>query len=145
MKSCFGMVTFAEILDPFRFHVRFVLTGNVIGNKINDYLQIGLVRTSHKRLKFSHSIANIHGQIGIDIIVVLDGVGRTRDAFDHVRIVFGNAVRRKIGHGGMFNHSRVPHVRNAEIFERCKRFVGNVIELTNAVFVAGSVKFVGGI
>ncbi len=51
-----------------------ILTRHMIGNEIDDYLHAGRMRTRNERLKLVHAIGHILGKVGVNIIVIDNGI-----------------------------------------------------------------------
>ena len=64
-------------------------------------------------LVFFHPIFYVYRQIGVYIVIILNGIRRTGFAFHNIGVVLLDAVGRIIGHGGVFYHSGIPYVVNA--------------------------------
>ena len=71
----------------------------------------------HESFEFFHSLADVDSKIGVNVIVVLDGIWRTGLAFDHVRIVGAYALAAVVGPCGMLDHSGVPHVGGSKFLD----------------------------
>lgn len=78
-----------EILDTCGSHVGMIATGRVIGHKVDYHFETGIVSAGHKSLELGHALIDIDSDIGIDIIIVLDRIGRAGLAFHHMGIVGG--------------------------------------------------------
>ena len=73
-----------EILDAGGSGVGMIAAGGVIGHKVDNHLHAGVVGAGHESLKLSHTVVDVDGNIGVHVIIVLDGVGRAGLALDHV-------------------------------------------------------------
>jgi hypothetical protein len=47
-----------------------------------------------------------------------------------------------IRHGGVLNNTRVPNVTKAHSFDLYKGFIGNIVQLTNAVLFNRTIGFI---
>ena len=86
------LIGLPQILNTRRFGIGPVLTGQMVGNKINDKLQPIGMRALDKCVEFGHSPLDVYGQIGIDIIIVFNGVRRPCASVHHQRIILFNTV-----------------------------------------------------
>ena len=82
----------------------------MVGHEVNHHLQPCSMRALHKRLKFLHSVRNVHRQVGVDIVIVLNGVRRTCLPLNDYGIVFSNAEIRITGLCGVLQKSGVPNM-----------------------------------
>ena len=100
----------------------------------------------HESLKLSHTVVDVDGNIGVHVIIVLDGVGRAGLALDHVGIVGRrDALVAIIGLGGMLYDTCIPHGRHAELLDAGEHAIGDVVHLARAVLREGAVGHTVGI
>ena len=92
VKEHHRVVTFAQITVAGRLGVALIFAGHMIGNKIHDHLEPGVVSALDQRLKFSHAVLHVDGHIGTHIIIVTNGIGRAGLAFHHMRVAWSDAL-----------------------------------------------------
>ena len=107
------VVLFAQILHVFRLGIGMILASHVVGHEVDDHLQIGLVSTHHQILKLLHALWHLHGQIGVDVVVVLDGIRTAGIALHHCGMILLDAILRVVSLRCMLNETRVPDVGRA--------------------------------
>ena len=112
-----AVVQSAETRRPGRSHRTVVLTGDVIGNEIDNDLESGLVRTPNQRLELLHPAIRIVGEIGVDVVIISDGVRRAGSAFDALR----GCIFKAREPCGVADDARVPDVAHAEAVEVLER------------------------
>ena len=117
VESLALVVVFTQVFHSGRFGVRIILTGHVIGHKVHDETQSGLVCAAHEGFKFSHAVFGTYSQVGVDVVIVFDGIGRTGTAFDDVGIVAAYAIGRIVRLGGVFKQARVPNMGEAVVVD----------------------------
>ena len=89
---------------------RSILTSDMIGYKVDDDPKTSLASPAHQCLKLSHTIIHILGKVGIDIIIIGDGIGRTCITLDNSRVIGRYAVGGVVGLGGMAYHTCKPNM-----------------------------------
>ena len=134
------VVVLAQIALIFGLTNRLILPCNMIRNEVDNHLHLLCVGTTDKRLKLIHPTLNIDRQIGIDIVVIGDGVGRPCPTLHHLRMLTRNVKSRVIGLRGVANDARQPDVRNAEAADAPKRAVIEVVELSTTVFLDAPIR-----
>ena len=82
----------------------------MVGHKVDDDLQSCLVRALYQGFKLLHALIYVDGKIGIDIIIVADGVRRACPTLHHGWVLGGYAILRVVGLGSMTYHTRKPYV-----------------------------------
>ena len=107
------IVALPQILNIGLACVGEILASYVVGHKVDDHLQTGLMRSRHQSFELLHSIGHLVGQIRINIIVVLYGIRRSSLSLHDRRMVFTNAILGVICFCRMLNHACVPNVCNA--------------------------------
>ena len=100
----------SEIFYTLRASIAVVLARYVVRHEVNDDFQSSLVRAVDKGLKLLHTRRDVCGEVGVDIVVILDGIGAASLAFDDGAVVACDAVGRVIGLSGMLNDACVPDV-----------------------------------
>lgn len=89
--------------------------GDVIGNEINNGDKSCLTATSDECFKFNKTLWDIDSEIGVNIIVVDNGIGATFQAFYNA-----NWLRRKMRVGclsGVSQYAREPYMRHSKFFD----------------------------
>ena len=135
------VVVLTEIALVLGLANRLILPCNVVRHKVDHHFHIVRVCATNKRLKFFHPTLDIDRQIGIDIVVIGDGIGRPCPTLHHLRMLARNAESRVIGLCGMANDARQPKVRCAEAADATKRGGIEVVELSTAIFLDATVVF----
>ncbi len=110
-----------------------VAARHVVGHEVDDHLHPLVVDAGHESLELLHAVLYVGGQIGIDVVVVLYGVGRSGLAFDHVWIVAAYAVTVPVGLLGVLYHAREPDVRHSKLLYAFDDVVVYIVEFSGAV------------
>ena len=140
-----GVVVGAEIPHAGWSAAGAVSTRHMVRHDVDHHLQAVLVRARHQRFEFIQTLGRIAGQIGIDIVIILDRIRRARAAFDHVRIVPADAIRAVVGNQRMMRYAGVPDVGHAELLDPFQRLVVEVFEFTDTILFTGAPGNVGGL
>ena len=90
-------------------------------------------------MELVHSFVDIHGQIGVDIIVVGNSIGRTCTTLYHGRVLGWNAKTRVVGHRSVPNDTRIPHVRHTEFTQMLQHRRGKIGHFATAVFLDSTI------
>ena len=133
------VVALAEVFHAHGCHVGVVLAAHVVGHEVDDNFQPGAVSTSHQGFELFHAMRHAHGQIGVDVVVVGDGIRAAGLTFNYIGIVHGDAEARVVGRMGMLNHTGVPHVGGTKLANLFQHLGRDGIELTTAIFGNGAV------
>ncbi len=67
-------------------------------------------------VEFLHAAVDVDGQIGIDVVIVFNGVGRAGFSLDDVGIVGRDAVGTVVGGGSVLNDAGQPYMGYSEVF-----------------------------
>ena len=85
---------------------------------------------------------NIYGQVWRDVIIVGNGVRRTRPTLHYNTVLRGNAVLRVVCLRCMSDNSRKPNVANAQLADALQGLFVEVVHLPTAIFGNRSPPFV---
>ena len=113
VKPFCGVVFFAEVFHAFGRGVAVVVSGDVIGDEVDDHFESRLVSSVEERFELLHSVGDADGEVRVDVIVVLDGVGRACFSFDHGGMVFADSEGGVVRLCGVFDESCEPDVRES--------------------------------
>ena len=69
------IVVLAKVAHPFGLGRRMILACYVVWHKIDDHLQSGTMASVKKLFKFLHTIVDIVGQVGVNVVIIDDGIG----------------------------------------------------------------------
>ena len=114
--KCFRrIVVCTEVLHPFGTGIAPVLSGHMIRNEVDDHFQSCLMRAAHEIFKFLHAVRHVGGQVGINVVIVLDGIRRSGTSFHHGGMVGFDTIFLIVCLRGMLQQPRKPYVGKAEI------------------------------
>ena len=140
-----SVVVFAKVGHTFGSFDGMIFTRHVIGHEVDDHLHPSLMGSIDKFLPFLHPAVDVDSEVGIDIVIVGDGVGRPCPTLYDGTMLAGNAETGVIGLGGMSDNAGIPHVGDAELAEALKHYFIKVVELAATVFGNRSSLFAGGV
>ena len=86
----------------------------MVGHEVDDDLQASLVRPLHKLLEFADARLRVFRQVGINVVVVANGIRAACLALHHIGVVLGNAVGGVVGLAGMLNDACEPNMGTAK-------------------------------
>ena len=139
------VVLLAKVLYSTRFADGLILAGHMIGYKIYDDLQTGLVSAFHQLFKLMHPQVDISSQVWVYIIIVGYGIGRASPTLHDGGMLTGNAVGRIVGLGSMTNDTCIPNMTDSHGRDILQHFRCEVSHLATtvignrAVLLAGNV------
>ena len=133
VESVLWVILLTQILYPFGLADRVILTSHVVGYKVDNHLQSGLVCALYQRLKLLHALLYVLGQIRVDIIVVGNGVRRTSLTFHHRSVLTWNAVLGVIGLRCMSDNTCVPNMAHAHLLDSFQGFGREVVQFSATV------------
>ena len=93
----------------------------------------------YELFELAHACGDVLGDVGVDVVVVGDGVGASGAAFDDVGVVAGDAVAGVVGVVGVLDDAGVPDVGDAERAYMVEDGGGDEVEFAGAVAVDGAV------
>ena len=82
----------------------------MIGDEVHEEAQPRSVRTLHEGLQLRHTLGGLLHEVGIHIVVVLDGIGRARDSLDRIGVVWADAMGAIVGLGGVLQQADIPYM-----------------------------------
>ena len=118
-----------------------VLACHVVGNEVDDHLHTCFMGPLHQGFKFSHTMRHLIGQVRINIVIILDGIGRTSLTFHHGPMIALDTVGCIVCLGGMFNHSCVPHVGDSHLFDFGECQWRKSGKLAHSILLDGAVRY----
>ena len=133
-----GVVVLSKVAHALGFADAPVLAGHVVRHEVDDDLQSCLVGTPHQCTKLLHAARHVFGQVGVDVVIVGDGVGRPCASLHDRRVLAGNGVGRVIGGGGVADDSCVPNMRNAQAAHLAQHLGIDVVHLPRTVLIISS-------
>ena len=142
--DCF-IVVFAKIPDPFWFGDGVIISGDVVRDYVDDHLEPLFMRPLNQGMKLLQSFCRIDCQVGIHVVIILDGIGRARPTLDHVGIVVGDAVSSIVMDHIVVEDSCEPDVGDTQFADLLQCFWGKIPKFAHSVFLDCSPWFVGGI
>ena len=133
------VVILSKISHTSRLTDRVIFTSHMIRHEIHDDLHACLVGTLDETLPLRHTHTHVFCQVGIDVIVVGDGVRRTSLALHHLSMLSWNAIGRVVCLRSMTNDTGVPNMREAHIMNTSQDGVIKMIQFSTTVFLYRSV------
>ena len=115
----------------------------MVGHKVKHKFQSGRMNSLQQGFEFCHAVGNGLRQIGVDVEIVLDGIGRTGLPFDHPRVIGGNALGGIVGLRGMFYHPGEPHMRKPVFTDSIQAFCREMIEFRTTILCIRAIGYIG--
>ena len=134
-----GIVVLSEVVHVGRLGGGMVLSGDVVGHEVDDDLQSGFVGAVEQCLKLVHATGHVDGKVGVDVVVVDDGIGRSGFPLDDGGVLRGQTVGGVVGRGGMAYYAGVPDVGEAHLPDTSEHTAVEVVELATAILDNGPV------
>ena len=107
--------------------------GDVVGDKVHQDLQPSLMGTLDEGVQLCLSRVWIFGEVGVDVVVVLDGIGRACLPLHRVGVVGTDALGAVVGLRGVLQQADIPDVGSPETADIGEGFGSEVTELPRAV------------
>jgi hypothetical protein len=123
---------------------RLMASGNVIGDEVDDDVQVMLVDAVDEFPEFVEAMGGIGGVIGADIEHIPDGEGGTGDALEEIGIIGWEGEVGVGSAGGLAEDAEKPEVGDAELVEGVECGLVEVGEFSDAILGEGSVGLVSG-
>ena len=137
------IIVLTKVAHVGRLGIAVVSACHMVGHKVHNQSQASLVCAVEQVLKFGHAFIDVDGQVGVNVVVVLDGIGRTSAALNNGRVVGGNAVLRIVGLRGVLEQARVPNVGIAKLADAAEDGSGEVVHFAAAVLLDAAAGYVG--
>ena len=138
-----GLVVFAKV--PLGVDNRGVATGNVVRYKIDKDPEVLLFGAGEESLELVDSLGGVYGVVGADIVVVANGVGATRDAFEEVGIVGGELKGGVVASSGLAIDARDPDSIEAELLEGGESCVVEIGKFSTTVLFESAIGDASGV
>ena len=122
---------------------RVVLTGHMVGHEVDNHLQPSSMGTLHQLFKLLHALIDVDSQVGVNIIIIGDGVGRTSLTLHHSRMLARNTILAVVSLRSMTDNTRIPHMTNTHGSNVLQHLGGEVCHLTTTVFGNRAVPLAG--
>jgi hypothetical protein len=134
-----GIVICSEPAGSGRLSVRVILSRNMVRYEIHQGFQPAAMCTGNEFFELFHAFRYVVGQIGINIIIVFDGIRRSGFSFHYGRVVGTYAIFAIIRPGGMFRDTGIPDMGCAEFFDFFQCLHCEVGQLAATVFLQAAV------
>jgi hypothetical protein len=122
-----------------------VAAGNVVGYKIDKDTEVLLFGAGEESFELVESLGGVYGVVGADIVVVANGVGATRDAFEEVGIVRGKLKGGVVASRGLTVDARDPDGIETELLEGSESGVVEIGKFSTTVLFESSVGNASGV
>ena len=139
VEAILRVVTFAEVLDARRLTDTVILTCHMVGHEVDDDLQSRLMTTLHQLLKLLHTLCDVDGQVGVDVVVVGDGIGRAGLSLHDGRMVARNAVGRIVCLRSVAYDAGIPNMTHAHGTESFQYRGREVVQFSTTVLFYAAV------
>ena len=140
----FGLlVVFTEV--AFGMDNRGVAAGDVVRYKIDKDAEVLFFGAGEESFELVESLGGIDGVVGADIVVVANGVGATRDAFEEVGIVGGELKGGVVASSGLAIDARDPDGIEAELLEGGESGVVEIGKFSTAVLFESAIGDASGV
>ena len=138
-ESLSTVVVLSEVADALGPGIRHIVAGDMVRHEVHHHLQPRAVSPVHQRLKLSHAPPGVGSQVGVDIIVVLHGIGRACTPLDHGTVVALNAAVGIVCLRGMLQQARKPYMAHSKRPDLTQRKHGEIPHQTAAVTLPAAV------
>ena len=128
------IVGFAQIFHSLWLADALVFARHMIRDKVDNHLQPFLMGTFYQVVKLAHTFRNIISNVGVDVVIVGNGVGRTSLTLNNTRCLTWNTESRIVGTGGMAYNASVPNAVYTERLYLLQRCIVKVVHLSNTIF-----------
>ena len=133
-KGHIRVVIFTQIVHSDRLCHRLVLARHVVRHKVNNHFHALLVGAFEQGVEFCHAMVNVYRQVGVNIIIVRNGVRRSCLAFHHSGMLSWDAMPGIICLSGMANYTCIPNMSNAQAVYLLEHSLVNIVHLSTTVF-----------
>jgi len=137
------LVVFAEI--AFGMDDGGVTAGDVVRDEIDKDAEVLFFGTGEESFEFVEPLGGIKGVVGADIVVVANGVGATRDAFEEVGIVRGKLKGGVVASSGLAIDARDPDRIETELLEGGESGVVEIGKFSTTVLFESAIRNTSGV
>ena len=143
VKVLVHIIALPQVSHSLRLADGVVLTCHMIRNEIDNHLHACLVRTLHQSLELVHTAMYIFSKIGIDVIIIGNGVGRSSLSLHNGWMLTWDAILSVIGCSGMAYHTRVPYMRDAHVVNALEYGRSDAVHLPRPILFHRSIRHAG--
>jgi hypothetical protein len=122
-----------------------VAAGDVVGYEINKDAEVLLFGAGEESFEFVDSLGRVDGVVGAYIVVVANGVGATRDAFEEVGIVGGEFKGGVVASSGLPVDARDPDGIETELLEGSESCVVEIGKFSTTVLFESAIGNASGV
>ena len=105
----------------------------MVGHEVDDNLQPRVMSASHQGLELGNTVGDILGQVGVDVIIIRDGIGAAGMSLDNMFVVTGDTIGRIIRIVSMFYNPGIPYMCGTEVANRAQYSGIDGIQFSRAV------------
>jgi hypothetical protein len=117
----------------------------VVRYKIDKDAEVLLFGAGEESFELVESLGGVYGVVGADIVVVANGVGATRDAFEEVGIVGGKLKGGVVASRGLAVDARDPDGIETELLEGGESGVVEIGEFTATILFESAIGNASGV
>ena len=128
------IVGFAQIFHSLWLANALVFARHMIRDKVDNHLQAFLMGAFYQVFKLAHTFRNIISNVGVDVVIVGNGIGRTCLTLNNTRCLMWNTESRIVGASGMAYNASVPNAVYTERPYLLQRCIVKVVHLSNTIF-----------
>ena len=111
----------------------------MIGDEVDDHFQAAGMGAFHQCLKFGHAVWHIDGKVGIDVVVIFNGVWRSGISFDNEWVVVLDTIGGIIGFCGMFDNAGIPNMCGSKVGNGFNCACRYVVQFATAVLLDAAI------
>ena len=107
----------------------------MVGHEVDNDLHTCFVSALDELFELLHALIHICGEVGIDIIVVSNGIWRSCPALHDGWMILRDAIGRIVGLSGMTDDTRVPNMAHAHFPDFFQGTGREVVQFSTSVFL----------
>ena len=128
------IVCFAQIFHALWLANALIFARHMVGNEVDNHLQAFLMGAFYQVFKLAHTFRNIISDVGVDVVIVGNGIGRTCLTLNNTRCLTWNTESRIVGASGMTNDTSIPNGIYTERLYLLQCCNIKVVHLSNTIF-----------
>ena len=138
-----GVVSLAEILHALRPGDASVLACDVIGHEVHEHLHACRMGAGYECLELCHACVYIHGNVGVDVVVVGDGIRRPGTSLHDPGVLARYAESGIVRTRRMADDAGKPEMGDTEVMDALQHLAVEVVHLPRTVLLQRSVLLAG--
>ena len=109
------IILLAQVGHTSRTADRVIFARHMVGNEVDNDLHAHIMDACHELLKLLHAIVHINRDVGVNVVIVSNSVGRSRQSFHNGGMLTRYPILAVVCCSGVANNTREPHMGKSHV------------------------------